>query len=380
MRIGITCHPVIGGSGVVASELGIALAEKGHQVHLISYDLPVRVDRFMENLYYHQVEFDSYPVFKYPPYTLALAAKLAEVAKTWTLDLLHAHYAIPHATCCYIAKQMLADPHLKVITTLHGTDITLVGSDKSFYGITKFSIESSDGVTCVSNYLKQEVCKEFQICAEPRVIYNFIDVDKYKPNGCSDFRQKLTARGEKVIIHMSNFRPLKRIKDVIDVFRLIRAGMPSKLLLIGEGPEITSARDRVAQYHLTDDVLFLGNQDKVEDILTVGDLFLLPSEHESFGLAALEALACGVPVIGTSHTGIPELVDDGKSGYVLELGDTETMAIRGLELLSDPEMHRQFSEHARKSVTTRFEKSMIVKQYESFYQEVMGGLSLGLQQ
>jgi N-acetyl-alpha-D-glucosaminyl L-malate synthase BshA len=327
----------------------------------------------MENLYYHQVEFDSYPVFKYPPYTLALAAKLAEVAKTWKLDLLHAHYAIPHAACCYIAKQMLPDQSLKIITTLHGTDITLVGSDKSFFEITKFSIESSDGVTCVSDFLKQEVCREFQICSVPRVIYNFIDTDKYKPNGCTDFRRKLTTRGEKIIIHMSNFRPLKRVKDVIDVFKLIRAGMPAKLLLVGEGPEISTARERVAQNHLNDDVLFLGNQENVENLLAVGDLFLLPSEHESFGLAALEALACGVPVIGTSHTGIPELVDHGKSGYVLGLGDTETMAIRAIELLSDSRMQQQFSKYARESVVERFERKKIIKQYEAFYQEVLDG-------
>ncbi len=371
MNIGITCHPVTGGSGVVASELGIALVERGHQVHLISYDLPVRVDRFMENLFYHQVDVAVYPLFKYPPYTLALSAKLAEVAKTWHLDLLHAHYAIPHATCCFLAKAMLKDSNLKVITTLHGTDITLVGSEKSFHQMTKFSIESSDGVTCVSDFLRKEVCKVFNICEEPRVIYNFIDIEKYKPNGCTEFKKKLTPRGEKIIIHMSNFRPLKRIDDVIDIFRLIRAGIPSKLLLIGEGPELAVAREKVAQYHLTDDVVFLGNQENVENILPIGDLLLLPSEHESFGLAALEALACGVPVIGTSQTGIPEVVDDGKSGFVLPLGDTETMASKGIELLSNERMHREFSEHARKSVSERFRDDIIVKQYEDYYREIL---------
>jgi N-acetyl-alpha-D-glucosaminyl L-malate synthase BshA len=371
MKIGITCHPVTGGSGVVASELGIALVERGHQVHLISYDLPVRIDRFMENLFYHQVDVAIYPLFKYPPYTLALAAKLAEVAKTWNLDLLHAHYAIPHATCCFLAKAMLKNNSPKVITTLHGTDITLVGSDKSFHQMTKFSIESSDGVTCVSNYLRKEVCKVFNVCEEPRVIYNFINTDKYKPNGCSEFKKKLTPRDEKIIIHMSNFRPLKRITDVIDIFRLIRAGTPSKLILIGEGPELANAREKVSQYHLTDDVVFLGNQEHVENVLPIGDLLLLPSEHESFGLAALEALACGVPVIGTSHTGIPEVVDDGKSGYVLPLGDTETMASKGLELLSNENMHREFSEHARKSVSERFRDDIIVKQYEDYYEEIL---------
>jgi N-acetyl-alpha-D-glucosaminyl L-malate synthase BshA len=371
MRIGITCHPVTGGSGVVATELGIALAERGHQVHLISYDLPVRVDRFMENLFYHQVDFTTYPLFKYPPYTLALAAKLAEVAKTWNLDLLHAHYAIPHATCCFLAKAMLADGGPKVITTLHGTDITLVGSDKSYHRITKFSIESSDGVTCVSEFLKNQVCREFSICEEPRVIYNFVDTSKFRPNGCSDFKRRLTQSGEKVVIHMSNFRPLKRIGDVIDVFRLIRAGTPAKLLLIGEGPELATAREKVSQHHLQDDVLFMGNHENVETVLPVGDLFLLPSEHESFGLAALESLACGVPVIGTERTGIPEVVEDGKSGYVLPLGDTETMAIKGLELLLDEKKHREFSEYGRRSVAENFECNVVISQYESYYEEIL---------
>ncbi len=371
MRIGITCHPVTGGSGVVASELGIALAERGHQVHLVSYELPVRVDRFLENLYYHQVEVSVYPLFKYPPYTLALAAKLAEVAKTWKLDLLHAHYAIPHATCCYLARVMLGDGAPKIITTLHGTDITLVGSDKSFYEITKFSIEASDGVTCVSNYLKEEMCREFDVCVDTRVIYNFVDTDRYKPDGSCEFRRNIAPNGEKIVMHVSNFRPLKRIGDVVDTFRLIRSGTSSKLLMIGEGPELASARELVAQYHLKDDVVFLGNQENIEHILPIGDLLLLPSEHESFGLAALEALACGVPVIGTSHTGIPELVDNGKSGYTLPLGDTETMAKKGLELLSNPEKHKRFSEYARKSVVDRFQQDMIVKQYEDYYEEIL---------
>lgn len=371
MKIGIACHPVTGGSGVVATELGIALAERGHQVHLVSYELPVRVDRFMENLFFHQVDVTAYPLFKYPPYTLTLAAKLADVASTWDLDILHAHYAIPHATCCHLAREMLPERKLKIITTLHGTDITLVGSDKSFYRITKFSIEASDMVTSVSNYLKMEVCKEFSICDEPRVIYNFIDTSRYRPNNCSDLKKRFAPNGEKIVIHMSNFRPLKRVKDVIDIFRLIRAGRPAKLLMIGEGPELGTARARVEQHHLTEDAIFLGTQENVERLLGVGDLFLLPSEHESFGLAALEALSCGVPVIGTSHTGIPELVDDGKSGYVLPLGDVETMAIRGLDLLSNPEKHKQFSEHARKTVVERFDEQKIVNQYESLYEEAL---------
>jgi len=371
MKIGIACHPVTGGSGVVATELGIALAERGHQVHLVSYELPVRVDRFMESLFFHQVDVTAYPLFKYPPYTLTLAAKLAEVASTWNLDLLHAHYAIPHATCCYLAREMLPNRNLKIITTLHGTDITLVGSDKSFHRITKFSIEASDIVTCVSDYLKMEVCREFSICNVPRVIYNFIDTERYKQNNCAELKKRFAPGGEKIIIHMSNFRPLKRIMDVVDIFRLIRSGTPSKLLLIGEGPELGTARARVEQHHLTDDVIFLGTQENVERLLGVGDLFLLPSEHESFGLAALEALSCGVPVIGTSHTGIPELVDDGKSGYVLPLGDVETMAIKGLDLLSDPVKHKQFSEHGRNSAVERFDQGKIISQYEALYEEAL---------
>lgn len=371
MRIGIACHPVTGGSGVVASELGIALAKRGHQVHLVTYELPVRVDRFLENLYYHQVEISVYPLFKYPPYTLALAAKLAEVTKTWKLDLLHAHYAIPHAMCCYLANLMLGEGGPKIITTLHGTDVTLVGSDKSFYEITKFSMEASDGITCVSNYLKSEICEIFHICEKSKVIYNFIDTEKYKPNGCQEFKKKMAPNGEKIVMHVSNFRPLKRIRDVVDTFRLIRSGTPAKLLLVGEGPDVQLAQDLVSQYHLKDDVVFLGNQENIESVLPIGDLFLLPSEHESFGLAALEALSCGVPVIGTSHTGIPELVEEGKSGYTLPLGDTENMAKRGLELLSDPDKHKRFSEYGRKSVAERFDQEKIVKQYEEFYNEIL---------
>jgi N-acetyl-alpha-D-glucosaminyl L-malate synthase BshA len=374
VKIGIVCYPVIGGSGVVATELGIYLARRGHQVHFFSYALPFRLDPMLDNLYYHQVETSNYPLFKYPPYTLTLAAKIAEIADQENLDLIHAHYAIPHAICGYLAKQMLAPKRdLKIITTLHGTDVTLVGSEKSFKEITKFSMMSSDAVSAVSLHLKNEVCKTFRLCDEGRmeVIYNFIDPERYHPGDPCKLKQKFAPNGEKLIMHMSNFRPLKRIPDVIETFRKINHKIKSKLVLIGEGPEIGTANEMISTYDLAGDVFLMGSRQNVENILSAGDLFLLPSEHESFGLAAMEALCSGVPVIGTWLTGLPELITEGKSGFLCDIGDTESMAEKSVMLLSDNKMWQEFSDYAHKSVGEKFHYEKIVGQYEDLYRKVL---------
>jgi len=371
MKIGIVCYPVIGGSGVVATELGINLARRGHQVHFFSYALPFKLDPELDNLYYHQVETSNYPLFKYPPYTLTLSARIAEVARQENLDLIHAHYAIPHAICAYLAKQMTYERQLKIISTLHGTDVTLVGADKSFHEITKFSILSCDAVTAVSNHLRNEVCRTFGVGCDIDVIYNFVDPDRHTPGDPQKLREKFAPDGEKLIMHMSNFRPLKRIPDVINVFHQINQRIKSKLVLIGEGPEIATAAEMVKEYELSQDVFFMGSRQNVENILSAGDLFLLPSEHESFGLAAMEALCSGVPAIGTEKTGLPELITDNKSGFICKLGDTQCMAEKAITLLSDDNMWKSFSEYARKTVSEKFHYDNIVGQYEALYRKVL---------
>ncbi|MBD3381867.1 MAG: N-acetyl-alpha-D-glucosaminyl L-malate synthase BshA [candidate division Zixibacteria bacterium] len=372
MNIGIACYPVIGGSGVVATEIGKCLAHRGHQVHFFSYAMPFRLDPNGRNLFYHQVETSNYPLFKYPPYTLTLAARIAEVACKHKLDLIHAHYAIPHAICGHLAKQMVTECDLKLITTVHGTDVTLVGSDKSFVDITRFSIEVSDAVTAVSSHLKDEVCRTFNICDDIEVIYNFIDPERYKPGDPYNLKCKYAPAGEKLVIHMSNFRPLKRIGDVMEVFLKLNEKVKSKLILIGEGPEIATATKFVNEHNLSGDVFFMGSRHNIEDILPAGDLFLLPSEHESFGLAAMEALCCGVPSIGTHTTGLKELISDGKSGYVCDLGDTDTMAQKAVEILTDNEKWQSFSKYARQSVIEKFHYDKIVGQYENLYERTVG--------
>ena len=317
------------------------------------------------------METSSYPLFKYPPYTLTLAAKIAEIAVKEDLDIVHAHYAIPHAICGYLAKQMIPEKNLKVITTLHGTDVTLVGSEKSFWDITRFSIVSSDASTAVSKHLKKEVCKTFNICNDIEVIYNFIDPAKYKPCDPCDLRKTYAPNGEKLVIHMSNFRPLKRIPDVIDTFAKIYKQIKSRLILIGEGPDTATATQMAENYGISDDVLFLGSRQDVASLLSAGHLFLLPSEHESFGLAAMEALCCGVPAIGTDSTGLPELIDHGKSGFLCKLGDTDDMAEKAVKLLSDEDMWESYSKHARKTVSEKFNYEKIVAQYENMYEKVL---------
>jgi len=374
MVIGITCYPVSGGSGVVATELGQQLAVRGHQVHFISYALPFRLDRYQANLMYHGVDTTAYPLFKFPPYTLTLAAKMAEVTRNFKLDILHMHYAIPHATCAYLAKQLLAgqgERQPKIITTLHGTDITLVGSDPSFYDITRFSILSSDGLTAVSKYLVNETKEVFKIEREIRVIHNFFIPQRFKPTTRDCTRSEFAQDDEFLIAHISNFRPVKRTLDVIDIFDKIAKELPAKLLLIGEGPDIVLARRQINKRKLNDRVIFLGNQSRVEAVLPYADLFLLPSEEESFGLVALEALACGVPVIGTSGTGLVEVVDDHTNGFLLPVGDTVAMAKASISLLENTKRLNQFKRAAADLALKKFASDKIVSEYERYYEEVL---------
>ncbi len=372
LKIGITCYPVAGGSGIVATELGVKLAERGHQIHFIAYALPYRLDVFKPNLYFHEVDTTSYQLFKYPPYTLTLAARLAEIAAEYQLDVLHMHYAIPHAAAAFLARQIMGDRRAPVvITTLHGTDITLVGADQSYYDITRFSIRSSDGITAVSHYLAEETCREFDIQKHIEVIHNFIDTDRFKPGVTCCERDRLAATNEKIICHTSNFRPVKRVMDVIKIFDQIQEQVPARLLLIGEGPDTMLVRRAVKKNSLESKVTFMGSQTKVEQILPLTDLFLLPSEEESFGLAALEALACGVPVIGSSGTGLVEVVDDGVDGFLFPVGDTRSMAGAAISLLNGQYDIEEFRKYAVKKVHQKFEADLIVSHYENYYRQVM---------
>lgn len=374
MIIGITCYPVAGGSGIVATELGQQLALRGHQVHFISYALPFRLDKYQTNVFYHGVETTAYPLFKQPPYTLTLASKMVDVVRAYKLDVLHVHYAIPHAMSAYLARQVLAEDGERgpgIITTLHGTDITLVGSDPSFFDITRFSINMSDGVTAVSNYLADETRSVFRISKEIRVVHNFFDGQRFKPSADQCKRSEFAPDNEMLVAHVSNFRPVKRTMDVIDTFERIRAEIPARLILIGEGPDTVLVRRQIAKRNLGDKVLFLGNQSRVEAVLPCADLFLLPSEEESFGLAALEALACGVPVIGTSGTGLAEVVEDYRTGFLLPVGDTVSMARAGIALLKDTERLQEFKKSAAESANRRFGADKIVAEYERYYEEVL---------
>jgi len=376
MNIGITCYPVVGGSGIVATELGQKLATRGHQVHFISYALPFRLDEFHTNLMFHGVDTTSYPLFKFPPYTLTLASKMAEVTRNFDLDILHMHYAIPHATCAYLAREILKNGKQKlpkIITTLHGTDITLVGSDPSYYDITRFSINASDGITAVSRYLAEETREVFELDCDIRVIHNFFDSERFRP-GCGQCRKnEFTQNGEFLITHVSNFRPVKRTLDVIDTFEKILSELPARLLLIGEGPDTVLARRQIKKKKLDDRVIFLGNQARVEAILPCSDLFLIPSEEESFGLSALEALACGVPVIGTTGTGLTEVINDYKNGFLLPVGDTSAMARAAVALLKDKDRLIEFKKAAAEIAYQKFNADKIVAEYEAYYREVLDG-------
>lgn len=378
MKIGITCYPTYGGSGVVATELGKALALRGHEVHFISYALPMRLQGFVQNIYYHEVESFNYPLFDNPMYTLTLTSKIVEVAMMNDIELIHAHYAIPHATSAYLAREILKNEkkypnHLKVITTLHGTDITLIGLEPSFLPVMKFSIEQSDGVTAVSSFLREKTVTSYQINKDIKVIPNFIDINKYKrvvDEKTECLRKNYAPNGEKILIHTSNFRPLKRVEDVIRIFNEVRKKVPSKLLLVGDGPERGDAERLSRELEIANDVKFLGKQDALVEILSAGDLFLMPSQSESFGLSALEAMSCSVPVISTSIGGLPELNVHGETGYIAEIGDVERMSRYAIDLLSNEKKYALFCKQARQRAE-QFSEEKIVPLYEQFYEQII---------
>jgi L-malate glycosyltransferase len=370
MKIGITCYPTYGGSGVVATELGKALAKRGHSVHFISYALPMRLSGFQDNIVYHEVEMSNYPLFDFPLYTLALASKMVEVATYEKLDLLHCHYAIPHATSAYLAKQILRETKIKIITTLHGTDITLVGLEPSFLAIMKFSIEQSDGVTAVSRFLKEKTLTNYSIDKEIEVIPNFIDVEKYHRTPSPEFSTSCAPQGEKVLIHTSNFRPVKRVADVIRIFNEVQKKVPSVLVLIGDGPDRSQCEMLCREFGIHDKVRFLGKQSELVPILSTADLFLMPSQSESFGLSALEAMACEVPVISSSVGGLPELQVHGQTGFIAEIGDIDRMARYAIDLLTNSSKHRLFADAARRRAF-EFESSKIISIYEKHYERVL---------
>lgn len=371
IKIGIVCYPTFGGSGVVATELGKALAQEGHKVHFITYSQPSRLDFLNENLFYHEVSIRSYPLFEYPPYELALASKMVSVVKNEKLDLLHVHYAIPHASAAYMAKQILKSHgiNIPVVTTLHGTDITLVGKDASYEPVVTFSINQSDGVTAVSEDLRKETYLHFKITNEIEVIPNFIDLEKFKKQKKDHFKKAICPNGEMLIVHTSNFRKVKRIGDVIKVFNNVHKEIPAKLLMIGDGPERAMAEDLCRELNITQDVRFLGKLEAVEEVLSVADLFLMPSEKESFGLAALEAMACEVPVISSNTGGIPELNIDGVTGFMSNIGDVEDMTKKSLIVLDKNNLPR-FKENALRRAQ-EFDISRILPLYEAYYQRVM---------
>lgn len=333
MKIGIVCYPTYGGSGVVATELGKNLAKLGHEVHFIAYALPYRLNDFFDRVYYHEVKVLEYPLFEYPPYSLALATKIAEIARYQKLDLIHAHYAIPHAISAYLAKEMIKDDQdLKIITTLHGTDITLVGRDPSFLEVTRFGIEKSDMVSAVSNYLRDKTYETFKVSKPIEVIYNFVEEHPEQTKKCNDLRMKIAPAGEKIISHLSNFRPVKRVVDIIEIAYRVLQKMPVKVMMIGDGPERSVAEAHARELNIFEHITFLGKQENVYLLLSMSDLFLMPSRLESFGLAALEAMSCGVPCITSNAGGLPELVKDGISGFTAEVGDVEKMAELGIRV------------------------------------------------
>lgn len=355
----------------MASELGKALAERGHKIHFISYAMPFRLDGFIGNIFYHEVEISNYPLFDFPLYTPALASKIVEVAKFEKLDLIHAHYAIPHAVSAYIAKQILSDSNIKIVTTLHGTDITLVGLEPSYLPVMKFCIEQSDGVTAVSRFLKEKTLTSYQIKKSISVIPNFVDCGKYLRKQDPALRLQFAPEGEKILIHISNFRPLKRVGDVVRIFDLVRKKMKAKLLLVGDGPDRSSSEQLARDLGIIDDIKFLGKQAEIIPLLSIADLFLIPSQSESFGLSALEAMACGVPVVASSVGGLPEVVIHGTTGYIAEMGDIERMAKYSVDLLSNDSKYRLFASACRKRAVEEFDAASVVSQYEQLYNQIL---------
>src|SRR5437870_8016062 len=371
MRIGITCYPTYGGSGVVATELGQELAARDHDVHFISYAPPIRMNLNDPHIFFHEVEVASYPLFDHPPYALALATKMLEVFEAESLDLLHVHYAIPHSVSALLARSMAAPRRLPFITTLHGTDITLVGSNRSYLPITRFSIEQSDGVTSISHYLKNRTLAEFDIKRPIEVIPNFVNCDLYTRAAECGLRAHWAPNGEPILMHLSNFRPVKRVTDVVEIFALVREKMPARLVLIGDGPDRGSAEWLVRQKCLGRDVHFLGKQDRVHEKLGLADLFLLPSDLESFGLAALEAMACEVPVIATNVGGLPEVVEHGVDGYLVEPRDVAAAAKFAIEILSRSDRGREMGQRARINARRKYCAEDIIPRYEAYYQRVI---------
>ncbi|MEO8665040.1 MAG: N-acetyl-alpha-D-glucosaminyl L-malate synthase BshA [Ignavibacteria bacterium] len=379
MIIGITCYPTYGGSGVVATELGKALALRGHEIHFISYAMPTRLNGFVDNIFYHEVEINNYPLFEFPLYSIALASKMVEVTKFHNLDLIHAHYAIPHATSAYLAREIIKSEtnnsiDIKFITTLHGTDITLTGLEPSFLPTMKFSIEKSDGVTAVSKFLADKTQQQYKINKEIEVIPNFIDLNKYKreeDEKTKCFKKNFAPNDEKIMIHTSNFRPLKRVQDVIKIFDEVKKKVDSKLILVGDGPDRSDCERLSRELGIADDIKFMGKQDALVELLSVSDIFLIPSQSESFGLSALEAMSCSVPVISSSVGGLPELNLHGETGYIAEIGDVDRMAKYTIELLTNQKRYELFSSNARKRAE-EFSEDKIVPMYEKFYEKILG--------
>ena len=371
MKIGITCYPTYGGSGVVATELGKSLAKKGHSIHFISYAVPMRLESFVENIFYHEVEMSTYPLFEFQLYSLAVTSKMVEVVKYEKLDILHVHYAIPHATSAFLTKQITGQNIPKVITTLHGTDITLVGLEPSFLPLMKFSIEQSDGVTAVSHFLKKQTETNYDIKKDIKVIHNFVDTEHFKKLENISYRKHVATDEEKILIHVSNFRAVKRVMDVIKVFATVRNSIPSKLILVGDGPERSECEKLCRELKIYEHVQFLGKQTALVDILSIADLFLMPSQSESFGLAALEAMSCGLPVIASNVGGLPELVVHETTGFISEMGNIEAMAKYAIELLSDKDKYKRFSNESRKRAEEKFRIDLITKEYEEFYSQIL---------
>ncbi len=371
MKIGIACYPTYGGSGVVATELGKNLARRGHEVHFFSYAIPSRLNEFLENIYFHEVEVPQYPLFKYPPYALSLATKMADIAVYERLDLIHVHYAIPHAISAYLSREMIAQQHaLKIITTLHGTDITLVGVDPSFMRITRFGIDRSDAVTAVSHFLKEETRRTFEPRLPIHVIHNFIEEHPLQEHVCGHLKKRLAPEGEFILVHLSNFRPVKRVLDVLEVALRVKRKVAVKVLFIGDGPDRSLAEQRARALGMEHDVIFVGKQENIYPFLTIGDVFIMPSALESFGLAALEAMSCGVPCVTSRVGGLPEIMKDGITGFTAEVGDVEAMSEHVLTILHNPDLKQRLSRTAREYAFDHFHVNRIIPQYLQLYESL----------
>ncbi|MDD5541711.1 MAG: N-acetyl-alpha-D-glucosaminyl L-malate synthase BshA [Acidobacteriia bacterium] len=371
MRIGITCYPTYGGSGVVATELGKELAIRGHEVHFVSYALPFRLNLESPRTYFHEVEVTSYPLFDYKPYTLALASQMLQVAMEEKLDVLHVHYAIPHSVSAYLAKQMMRPHKLPIITTLHGTDISLVGTDRSYLPITKFSIEQSDGVTSISESLRTRTVREFGVTHPIELIYNFVNCSQFVKRSSDGLRDRFASKGEKILIHISNFRAVKRVCDVVEIFNQVQKTLPSRLLMVGDGPERAQAEYHAELRNIRDRVYFVGKQEAINEYLGISDLLLLPSDDESFGLVALEAMACEVPVIASKVGGLPEVVRDGVDGYLIPPRNVAEMSQRAIEILSDPKLQELLGKHGRERAEANFCTSIVIPKYLEYYDRII---------